>query len=132
MTLFFNLNNLEKDAGDDLNRYVFLLRQLYLNKRLPSKKDKYPPAKYNLVGNSFILNAGPLFDEKVDIAYIVQYIRLAGRRDYMLYKEYGTTSLPLSFFPDINLKNIIHNPLLKITEDEIFFKYERNKNGISI
>ncbi len=124
MTLFFNLDNLEREAEHDFNRYVFLLEQLYY-KRLPRRKDKYRPAKYNLVGNSFILNPGPLFKETVDIAYVIQYIRLAARRDYMMYKEYKITSLPLSYYPDINLNNIKHNPLLKITEDSIFFKYER-------
>lgn len=126
MTLFFNIENLEKEAKEDYKRYLFLFYQLAY-KKLPSRRDKYKPAKLNLVGSSFLFNPAPLFTETVDIAYIIQYIRLAARRDYFMYKEYGITSLPLSYFPDIILQNIIHNPLLKIKEEEIFFKYETIK-----
>jgi hypothetical protein len=124
MTLFFNLENLDKEAGTNYRRYLFLLYQLYY-KKLPSRKDKHRPAKLKLTGNSFLLNVKPLFTEIVDIAYVIQYIRLAGMRDYTLYKQYSVTSLPLSYFPDVNIDNIKHNPLLTITEDSIFFKHER-------
>lgn len=119
MTLFFNIENLEKAAGSDSIRFLELLKRFYL-KKLPKRVEK----PVNLVGNSFLLNPGPLFEISVDIAYIVQYIKLAARRDYLLYKQFKVTSLPTSFFPDIDYSNIVHNPLLKITEDQIFFKYE--------
>jgi hypothetical protein len=122
MTLFFNLENLDKEAGGDYRRYVELLYRKFYNK-LPTKRSK--PVKLNLNGTSFILNPAPLFLEKIDIAYLIQYIKLAGMRDYTLYKQYGVTSLPLSYFPDVNIDNIKHNPLLTITEDSIFFRHER-------
>jgi len=129
MTLFFNLDNLDREAGDNFKRYVWLLHQHYYRK-LPSKRDPFKREKLSLAGTSFILNPAELFKEtSIDTAYLVQYIRLAGRRDYLMYKEYGIASLPLSYFPDLELRNITHNPLLKITEDDLFFKYERNKNG---
>jgi hypothetical protein len=77
-----------------------------------------------MVGSSFLLNPEPLFKSNVDVLYIMQYIKLAAKRDYSLYKYYGVKSLPLSYFPDINLGVIKTNPLLKITPTEIFFEYE--------
>jgi hypothetical protein len=81
-----------------------------------------------MVGNSFLINPEPLFKIKksVDILYIIQYIKLAAKRDYSLYKYYGVKSLQLSYFPDINLEVIKTNPLLKITPTEIFFAYEES------
>lgn len=79
-------------------------------------------------GTSFILNPDPLFKIKdVDINYIVQYIKLAARRDYWLYKQAGVKSLQLSYFPDVRMEVIKTNPLLKITKTEIFFYYEEKK-----
>lgn len=129
MTLFFNIQELEKAAGSDSFRFLELLKRFYL-KKLPKRIEK----PINLVGSSFILNPEPLFYETVDIGYVIQYIRLAARRDYLLYKQFGTVSLPRSFFPDIDYNSIKHNPLIKITEDQIFFIYENkdNQNGISI
>lgn len=124
MTLFFNLENLEKESGDDYRRFVKLLYNKYYGK-LPNKRDK--AVKLNLNGTSFLLNPAPLFSETVDTAHLIQYIKLAGMRDYTMYKQYGVASLPLSYFPDVNLNNIKHNPLIKITEDEIFFKYENKR-----
>lgn len=123
MTLFFNLDKLEKEAGNDTVKFVELLRFHY-EKRLPRKRDKYVP-RGSLVGNNFILSPAPLFSKlNIDTAYIVQYIKIAGLRDYSLYKLYGTKSLPLSYFPDINIDAINHNPLLKITKTEIHLKFE--------
>lgn len=122
MAFFFNIENLEKAAVEEPRRFIELLKRHYY-KRLQKPSDKV-----NLVGTSFIINPEPLFmPSNIDVYYIVQYIRLAARRDYTMYKQYKITSLPLSYFPDIDLDNIKHNPLLKITEDNIFFKYENKE-----
>ncbi len=77
-------------------------------------------------GSSFLLNPdGILLDKTTEPAYITQYIKLAGRRDLFLYKQYEMITLPLSYFTDINLTNIKTNPLLTITNTEIHFKYEK-------
>ena len=95
------------------------------NKRLPSKKKGIPRVLRSIKGTSYILNISPLFTlQDIDINYILQYVKLAARRDYTLYKLYGIKSLQLSYFPDINIQTIKHNPLLKITDTEIHFKYE--------
>jgi predicted RNA-binding protein associated with RNAse of E/G family len=63
------------------------------------------------------------------MVYKAQYIRLAGRRDYAIYKYYGHKYLDLSYYLDINLDTIKNNPLTKITENKIYFKYEEIENG---
>jgi hypothetical protein len=126
---FFNIDNLEKEAVCDSKRFVQLLEAFYY-KRLPRRYNKFKPAKLTLIGSSYLLNPEPLFTTNVDSAYVVQYVSLAGRRDYSLYKHYGSKSLQLNYFPDINMESIKTNPLLNITQTEIFFLFEEAKKEI--
>lgn len=124
MTLFFNLETLEAQAQGDSNKFMAML-EYHHSKRLPSKYSKYKPSRVSLAGSSFLLNPESLFvDKSTDILYKLQYIKLAARRDYSFYKQYKIKSLQLSYYPDIILAAIKHNPLLNITQSEILFKYE--------
>ncbi len=124
MALFFNLQTLESQSNNDSNKFMAMLEYHY-SKRLPSKYSKYKPSKVSLVGGSYLLNPLDLFNDKsTDILFKIQYIKLAGRRDYSLYKLYRYKALQLSYYPDIMLDAIKHNPLLNITQSEILFKYE--------
>jgi hypothetical protein len=132
MALFFNLQTLEQQSNGDIGKFMAMLEYHY-SKRLPYKYSKYKPSKISLAGNCFILNPELLFaDKSVDILFKIQYIKLAARRDYNLYKQYNYRALQTSFYPDINFELIKNNPLLTITKTEILFKYEEIKNGISI
>ena len=125
MTLFFNLNLLENKTQCDPIKLVEQLRLHFIRKSIP--KNQYSKIKpiFNLKGNSFLINPARLFtDTSTDIVHKAQYIRLAGRRNYAIYKHYGYTYLDLSFYSDIDLNAIKSNPLLKITENKINFKYE--------
>lgn len=127
MTLLFNLNVLEQETQCDPEKLVKILELHFKKKTIP--KNRYSKTKplANLVGNSFLLNAASLFNDKTtDVAYKAQYIRLAGRRDYYQYKYYNITYLDLSYYSDINLNALKNNPLLTITENKIYFKYEEN------
>jgi len=126
MILFFNIDNLDKESAGDCRRFLQLLYNLYYKKTIVTTR-KFRAPTLPLVGNSFLLDTGSLLKEKTDLEYLVQYVRLAARRDYMLYKSFGETALQLSFFPDINMPKIRHNPLLIITEDKIFFKHEKQR-----
>ena len=124
MALFFNLQTLETQSLNDANKFMAMLEYHY-SKRLPSKYSKYLPSKVPLNGTSYLLNPLALFSDKsTDILYKLQYIKLAGRRDYSLYKLYKYKALQLSYYPDIIYDTIKHNPLLTITQTEITFKYE--------
>lgn len=125
MTLFFNLEMLEKEAGNNLKKFLAILEAFH-NKKLPSnRRGALCRKQINLVGSCYLLNPDPLFKlTNTDIIFIIQYIKLAARRDYSFYKHFGTKTLLLSYFPDLNIRNISSNPLLKITDKEIFFKFE--------
>ena len=125
MILFFNLRTLEAKTKNNPKLLVETLQLHFLNKTLPKNARTQAKPLLNMSGNSYIINAAPLFaDKTTDIIYKAQYIKLAGRRDYLQYKLYGDTALDLSYFLDINLDYIKHNPLLTITNNKIKFKYE--------
>ena len=116
---------LESETQSDSTKLVEILRLHFIRKSIP--KSQYSKIKpiFNLKGNSFLINPALLFtDTSTDIVHKAQYIRLAGRRNYAIYKHYGYTYLDLSFYSDIDLNAIKSNPLLKITENKIHFKYE--------
>jgi len=98
---------------------VVKLLQDYYNQK---KKNKY--IKYNFSGKSFLLNPERLFKDSANDIYKTQYIILAAKRDFFMYRTYGVTSLELSYYPDLILDKIRTNTLLTITKTEIKFKFE--------
>ena len=132
MALFFNLENLEKEAATDQLKFLALLEYHYRGS-IPTKSSKYKLSKLPLQGFSFILNPEPVFNQdNVDPIYVVQYIKLAGRRPYALYRFHKVKSLDISFFPDLILEKIKSNPLLTVTNKLINFKFEEQYNGSKI
>jgi hypothetical protein len=125
MTLFFSLENLEAESGSDPYKFLLYLRNFYY-KRPPKSAHQIP--RRNLSGNSFILNPKPILADRpiTDVEFIVQYVKLAARRDYTYYKHFGIKTLPLSYFPDINYNAIKYNPLFKIENNQLFFYYEEH------
>jgi hypothetical protein len=127
MILFFNLSLLEADSLGNPKQMVEKLQLFYSKKQIP--KNSYSKVKpiRNLTGNSYLINPERFFaDNTTDIVYKSQYIQLAGRRDYSLYKLFNVKYLDLSYFKDIDLDKIKTNPLITITQNNIYFKYEEN------
>lgn len=127
MILFFNLSVLEAETLGNPKQMVEKLRLFYTKKQIP--KNSYSKVKpiRNLIGNSYLINPDGFFADNItDIIYKSQYIQLAGRRDYSSYKLYNVKYLDLSYFKDIALDNIKTNPLITITQNKIYFKYEEN------
>lgn len=127
MALFFNLQTLESLAKGNDQKLLAMLEHHFNKKVLPSKFDKFSPAPFNTIvhGHSFLISPAPFFkDTTTDILFKVQYLKLAAKRDYLLYKQYQYKALQRSFFPDLNYEGIKHNPLLVITSTEVNFKYE--------
>lgn len=133
MTLFFNLELLEKETKGDLHYMVVALHRWFKKELVPkSTRQKYKPLSKSLHGSSFLINPKAFFsDTTTDIIWKIQYLKLAAKRDYTLYKLYGLKWLDMSFMPDLNLTAIQLNPLLKIIDNKIYFKYEEN-NGTFI
>ena len=131
---FFNLDNLEALCKGNPAQLIAILNAHYTKKYVHRKWQKLPFfTREMLLGKSFLLNPKDLLaDKSTDPSFIAQYIRLAGRRSYTFYKFYGCKYLDLSFYPEINLDAIRHNPLLKIANNHIYFKYEELNNGTSI
>lgn len=124
MTLFFNLELLENHCKNDAYALVETLRLHWQKKTLPKNaKQKIKPI--NLVGTSFLLNPADLFNCKsTDVIFKAQYIKLAGRRDYLHYKLYKYKHLDLSYFLDIDVQILKHNPLLITANNKIYFIHE--------
>ena len=125
MALFFNLETLEAQSCNNTEQFLSML-EFHYSKRLPANHfTKLKPSKVSLAGTSFLLNPLDFFkDKSTDPIFKIQYVKLAARRDYNLFKQYGYKSLQTSYFPDIKYDSIKYNPLLKITPTEISFKYE--------
>lgn len=113
-TFFFDLTKLEKLAKNDLYRFMEIMEAEYNTVLVLSK----------IRGKSFLLKPKSLFKAKIDIVYKVQYVRLAAKRDYFLYKQYGFKGLDLSLYPDLHTNNIKYNPLLEISNNKLTFKLE--------
>ena len=123
--LFFSIENLERASCSDPIKLIALLKFHMEGKTIPSKRDKIKPSTISLKGSSFLVNPRPLLNNKsVDPYFIAQYIRLAAKRDYTMYSLYKQTSLPKSYYIDIDFEKLKHNPLFRITDTEIIFKYE--------
>lgn len=128
MALFFNLQLLESESGNDEQKFLKLLKYYYDNTTVVPKSEKYKPLQKSLKGNSFLINPRPvLYSTDRNPTDLVNYIKLAGRRDLLLYKNYKILHLDRSLYPDINIEAIKYNPLLTITNNHIKFKYEESK-----
>ena len=122
MTLFFDIIKLEVESKGSDSLFMTILEDYY-NVKTYNKLQKI---KYKAInGKSWLLNPVPLFDRKLaDISYIVQYIKLAGRRNYQIYKAYNIITLDISFYPNLILDTIKNNPLLTLSNNNIHFKFE--------
>lgn len=130
MTLLFNLEYLDS-ISTGTTSYIDTLRYYYHKVLVlppPGVSKKFRRA--SMIGTSFLLNPKDLFNDKsTDPSYVVQYIKLAARRDYAMYKVFSITYLDLTLYPDIDRSKISHNPLLKIAGNKLFFKYEEISHG---
>jgi hypothetical protein len=126
MTLFFNLKTLEQDTKGDSEYLVEALYKFYRGITIPKNiHEKYKPLSRLKTGSSFLLQPESFFKNTgTDSVYKAQYIRLAGLRNYGLYKTYGIKSLDLTLYPDISINNIKSNPLLIIANKQIKFIHE--------
>lgn len=127
MTVFFDINKLEKSAGTDSQYLLNLLAFHYYNGAHRSRFIKKADLYKNFSGKNWILNPEPLFlDRSTDPIFLAQYVKLAARRSYTMYKLYSFKYLDLSFYPEISISAIKYNPLLIIQQNKVYFKHEGN------
>lgn len=117
--LFFDLTKIEKEAKYEARNIFKIL------------KDHTDRPNKALMGQSYLLNPHDLIVSKHDILYKLQYLRLAARRDYALYKHYKYKALDLSYYPEIDKSLISSNPLLILNNNTIKFIFdEQNKKEV--
>lgn len=118
MILFFDCGKLVESSKGNALQLVTTLRKLVaspLGSRIRKK----------LQGHNFLSHPERLLGTNVDVTYIYQYVILAAKRDYTMYKLYGINYLPITDFPQLNRDAIKHNPLLRVNDKTgIHFKYE--------
>jgi hypothetical protein len=133
MIFFFNIEKLEAKTNNDPEYLVEVLHKAWLGRTIPKNaREKYKPIPTVVPGPSFLLNPQELFlDRTTQIVHKAHYIRLAARRDYLLYKLQQQKYLDLILYPDLNTGIIKQNPLLIISNNKLLFKYEEN-NGTLI
>lgn len=126
--LFFNLSILEEDTYGNYDYLVTALEYFYKGITIPkNRRSKFKPLTRLRKGSSFLLRPDLLFNDKtVDNIYKSQYIKLAGRRDFINFSVNNDKSLHLSYYPDINLSAIKTNPLLAISNNKLYFKHEES------
>jgi len=132
MIFFFDLQKLEHVTKCDPMYLVTALHKAWLGKTIPKNiKENFKPIPKVITGNSFLINAKQLFeDTTTDVVFKAQYIRLAGRRDYLSYKTLNQKYLDLTLYPDLNTATIKHNPLLIIEKTHLKFIYEETNGTI--
>lgn len=131
MIFFFDLQKLERITKCDSMYLVTALHKAWLGRTIPKNiKEKYKPIPELIPGTSFLINAKQLFEDTTNVAFKAQYIRLAGRRDYLLYKTLNQKYLDLTLYPDLNTATIKHNPLLIIENTHLKFIYEETNGTI--
>lgn len=125
MVLFFNLILLEKATNNNPQYIVIGMQKLFSKQLLPKNPfEKFKPIRNLGNGYSFLLNPSGILNSKHDVLFKAQYIRLAGRREYLMYKAKKHTYLDLALYPDLRLDQVYTNPLLTIANNKIYFKYE--------
>jgi hypothetical protein len=78
-------------------------------------------------GDSYILNLSALLlDRSSSLQEKLQYIDLAGKRNFFDYRVRGDKTLNISL---INSKTIKNNTLLNVANNKIHFKFEENNSG---
>lgn len=120
--MFFDLDTLVSESQGNSQLMLTMLENFYYKKIPKNKWDRKNFSSKSLSGKSYLLSPQKLFSARVDVNYKVQFILLAGRRDYLHYRMYKATYLDLSYFPDLDLSKIRGNPLMEVIQNKLYFK----------
>jgi hypothetical protein len=113
-------NRLKKNCKYDLNSaYRVLCAGAGIKGKYTIKEREL---SLTLYGDSYIINPHRvLTDRNSNIESKIQYIELACMRNYFDYKLAGDSTLELLL---VDPTTIQHNPLLKVVNNKIHFKFE--------
>lgn len=125
--LFFDLDKIKKEAKNryDIVNIIHFLVYKPIPKTLYDVRTKNW-REMNFSGQSFLINPEKFLDEecRYGINDSIMYLELAAKRNYMDYKIYRESRLPI-ILSDFSLKDLKQNKLLTITDDYIEFNAEK-------
>lgn len=110
--------------------YFFLVRGIkippYLRQKVP-KLVELESRKPATVGPCFILNLDGVLKGATNPNELYLYLELASKRNVFEYLVRGVKHLPLALVPEYQLEWVELNPMLKIENANVYFKYEQEK-----
>lgn len=108
--------------------YFYLMQGLKINPALvgkPSELVKKAIVHPYPSGYSFLVNPDEVLINGGSPYNIYNYIELASKRSLFDYSVRGITYLPMPLVPEYQRGIITVNPLLTITDNKVYFKYEQ-------
>jgi len=84
---------------------------------------------HDLAGNSFIINIKDLMYSKYYDSEKFDYLILCSIRNYFDYEYQGMTGLWLPMNYQVDKVKVLNNRLLKVTDDYVQFKYEKENDS---
>jgi hypothetical protein len=96
----------------------------FLSRKVPEKVRKAAALPYD-DGPCFVINLNKVLKGAESPSHLYTYLELASKRNIFDYKIRGIRYLPIILVPEYLHKWVEVNPLLKIENNNIYFKYEQ-------
>lgn len=124
------INNKFDWSAFNVLEYFFLKEGVkypsYLLRKIPEKVKEVAKLPYPS-GDCYIIDIGTVLREASSPNELYRYIELASRRNMFDYHMRGVKHLPLALAEEHEISWIEINPMMKIENDNIYFKYEQEK-----
>jgi hypothetical protein len=108
--------------------YFYLLHQLpippFLRNPIPKNVKEFARAPLEQ-GPCFIVNSHVLLGRAKNPNELYMYLELASKRNIFDYLVRGVKHLPVALVPEYQLEWVKLNPMLKIENENVYFKYEQ-------
>lgn len=113
--------------------YFFLKREIlppcYLHRKIPKEVVNFAKLPYPS-GPCFIKNIDDVLKFAKTPQDLYMYLELASKRNVFDYHVRGALYLPLPLVEEYHTEWVERNPLLKIKNDKVYFKYEEQERKL--
>lgn len=110
--------------------YFFLKQEkfppCYLSRKVPKSVVEFAKKPYPS-GPCYIRNIDKVLEEAQNPNELYQYLELASKRGVFDYYVRGNITLPIALIEEYHIQWVELNPLLKIENNKIHFKYEEQE-----
>ena len=100
----------------------------FLNRKIPRVVHLAADKPY-IPGPCFLINPDALLLSNTSPNEIYMYLELASKRNIFDYKVRGTKHLPVVLTEEYHPQWVEISPIMKIENDNIYFKYEQEKQN---